>query len=406
MIETVLITNFKLLESVRLFLGKFNCLVGMNGAGKSTILQAFDLLAQLMHGNVDQWLKARGWESKDLHCRTGHSHVPLRNILLQVGLRLGDGRQLTWTAILNRHTLRMTSERVRLQDEQIFSASRGQFNLLGQKHEITHDYTGSLLASLKDSLLSPELKTLRDTIRNIRSLELLSPHLLRKRSRAQDKDIGAGGEKLSGFLATLKGEQKAQLLAVLCQFYPHLRDFRVARVRGGWWRLMVTEAMQSAADPTQEVLLETEAGQLNDGLLRILAMLAQANSQRSGMLLLDEVENGINPEIVEKLVNALLNSPVQVLVTSHSPMILNYLDDDIARKAVQFVYKNPRGQTRVRPFFELPGIGDKLNYMGPGEAFVDTNLAALTDECVALDAAEDAAKDAEEAAKAADKARP
>jgi hypothetical protein len=93
---------------------------------------------------------------------------------------------------------------------------------------------------------------------------------------------------------------------------------------------------------------------------------------------------------------------VQVLVTSHSPMILNYLDDDVARKAVQFVYKNPRGQTRVRPFFELPGIGDKLNYMGPGEAFVDTNLAALTDECVALDAA----KDAEEAAKAADKARP
>ena len=317
-------------------------------------------------------------------------------------MRLEDGRGLTWIATLNRHTLRVTSEAVNLQDEQIFRVSGSRFKLLGQWHEITHDYTGSLLASLKDSLLSPELKTLRDTIRNIRSLELLSPHLLRKRSRAQDKDIGAGGEKLSGFLATLKGEQKAQLLAVLRQFYPQLRDFRVANVRGGWKRLMVTEAVQSATDPTQEVLLETEASQLNDGLLRILAMLAQANSQRSGMLLLDEVENGINPEIVEKLVNALLNSPVQVLVTSHSPMILNYLDDDVARKAVQFVYKNPRGQTRVRPFFELPGIGDKLNYMGPGEAFVDTNLAALTDECVALDAA----KDAEEAAKAADKARP
>ncbi len=399
MIQVVIIENFKSLEKIVLLLDKFNCLVGMNGAGKSTILQAFDLLAQLMHGTVDQWLAARGWESKDLYCRTSHSP---RGPLLLVLLRLEDGRQLIWSATLNRNTLRINSESVRLQDEQIFSTSSSSFNLLGQKHEITHDYTGSLLASLKDSLLSPELKTLRDTIRNIRSLELLSPHLLRKRSRAQDKDIGAGGEKLSGFLATLKGEKKAQLLAVLRQFYPQLRDFRVANVRGGWKRLMVTEAMQSAADPTQEVLLETEAGQLNDGLLRILAMLAQANSQRSGMLLLDEVENGINPEIVEKLVNALLNSPVQVLVTSHSPMILNYLDDDVARKAVQFVYKNPRGQTRVRPFFELPGIGDKLNYMGPGEAFVDTNLAALTDECVALDAA----KDAEEAAKAADKARP
>lgn len=403
MIEKFFIANFKSLEYPMLLLGKFNCLVGMNGAGKSTILQAFDLLAQLMHGNVDQWLKARGWESKDLQCRTNHSHATLRNLLLAVEMRLEDGRVLTWIATLNRHTLRVTSEGVSLQDEQIFVASGSRFKLLGQSHEITHDYTGSLLASLKDSLLSPELKALRDAIRNIRSLELLSPHLLRKRSRAQDKDIGAGGEKLSGFLATLKGEQKAQLLAVLRQFYPQLRDFRVANVRGGWKRLMVTEAVQSATDPAQEVLLETEASQLNDGLLRILAMLAQANSQRSGMLLLDEVENGINPEIVEKLVNALVNSPVQVLVTSHSPMILNYLDDDVAREAVQFVYKSPRGQTRVRRFFELPGIGEKLNYMGPGEAFVDTNLAALTDECVALDAAEDAA---EEAAKAADKARP
>lgn len=406
MIHTVIIKNFKSLENVTFRLGKFNCLVGMNGAGKSTVLQALDLLAQLMHGNVDQWLKARGWVSKDLYCQVGDSHVAHRSIVLTVALRLDDGRKLTWLGTFKRGSMRLFSEEVSLANEQILVVLNNKCSLLSRSYIITQDYTGSILASLKDSLLSPELKTLRDTIRNIRSLELLSPHLLRKRSRAQDKDIGAGGEKLSGFLATLKGEKKAQLLAVLRQFYPQLRDFRVANVRGGWKRLMVTEAVQSATDPTQEVLLETEASQLNDGLLRILAMLAQANSQRSGMLLLDEVENGINPEVVEKLVNALVNSPVQVLVTSHSPMILNYLDDDVAREAVQFVYKNPRGQTRVRRFFELPGIGEKLNYMGPGEAFVDTNLAALTDECVALDAAEDAAKDAEEAAKAADKARP
>ena len=63
MIEKLFIGNFKSLVHATLFLGKFNCLVGMNGAGKSTILQALDLLAQLMHGNVDQWLKARGWVS-------------------------------------------------------------------------------------------------------------------------------------------------------------------------------------------------------------------------------------------------------------------------------------------------------------------------------------------------------
>ena len=47
MIEAVIIGNFKSLERIELQFGKFNCLVGMNGAGKSTILQTLDLLAQL-----------------------------------------------------------------------------------------------------------------------------------------------------------------------------------------------------------------------------------------------------------------------------------------------------------------------------------------------------------------------
>ena len=137
--------------------------------------------------------------------------------------------------------------------------------------------------------------------------------------------------------------------------------------------------------------IETEARHINDGLLRVLAILAQAASDRS-LILLDEIENGINPEIVEALVDALLASPQQMLVTTHSPMILNYLPDDTARQALQFVYKNPAGPTRVRPFFSIERIARKLEVMGPGEAFVDTDLEALTSECVRQDKDDEAQK--------------
>lgn len=113
------------------------------------------------------------------------------------------------------------------------------------------------------------------------------------------------------------------------------------------------------------------------GQSRLLAILAQAGSDRS-LLLFDEIENGINPEIVKELVDTLVNCGRQVLVTSHSPMILNYLDDDIARGSVQFIYRGADGGTRARRFFSVPRVGDKLAYMGPGEAFVDTDLNALT----------------------------
>ncbi len=101
----------------------------------------------------------------------------------------------------------------------------------------------------------------------------------------------------------------------------------------------------------------------------------------------------MNPEIIERLVDILASASQQILVTTHSPMILNYLDDTVAREAVNFIYKNPKGETRARPFFGIPRISEKLSFMGPGEAFVDTDLNALTQECVALDEA-DAAREA------------
>jgi hypothetical protein len=69
-----------------------------------------------------------------------------------------------------------------------------------------------------------------------------------------------------------------------------------------------------------------------------------------------------------------------VLVTTHSPMILNYLDDGVASKGVIYLYKTAEGHTESIPFFSIPSLKKKLEVMGPGEAFVDTNLTELADE--------------------------
>jgi hypothetical protein len=79
-----------------------------------------------------------------------------------------------------------------------------------------------------------------------------------------------------------------------------------------------------------------------------------------------------------------VTTPKQVMVTTHSPMILNYLDDDIARKGILYLYKTRRGHTKSIPFFSIPSLAEKLTVMGPGEAFVDTNLIDLTDEIEAI----------------------
>ena len=54
MIERVEVRNFKSLGEISLPLGKFNCLIGMNGARKSKVLQVLDCMSQAMIGQVQE----------------------------------------------------------------------------------------------------------------------------------------------------------------------------------------------------------------------------------------------------------------------------------------------------------------------------------------------------------------
>lgn len=58
-IKRITVDNFKSLVGFDLSLSKFNCLVGLNGSGKSTVLQFFDFLSQQFRGDIDDWLKKR-----------------------------------------------------------------------------------------------------------------------------------------------------------------------------------------------------------------------------------------------------------------------------------------------------------------------------------------------------------
>jgi len=114
-------------------------------------------------------------------------------------------------------------------------------------------------------------------------------------------------------------------------------------------------------------------------MLRILTIIAQVNSDRD-FIMLDEIENGINPELIEQLMDYLVASKKQILVTTHSPMVLNYLDDEVAKDGVFLVFKNENGITRCRRYFSSIITQEKLDILGPGEVYVDTEIASVTED--------------------------
>ena len=184
--------------------------------------------------------------------------------------------------------------------------------------------------------------------------------------------MGLGGERLSALLFEMEPQKRKKIASSLKKAYSHFTEFQTRSLKSGWKQLEIKETFGKE-------VLSTEARHINDGLLRLIAILAETQSDHP-LLLFDEIENGINPEIVGLLIEILTTAKQQTLATTHNPLILNYLTDEQARKGVIYVYKSPEGSTRCLPFFSIPSQAKKLTVMGPGEVFVDTDLSELDQE--------------------------
>jgi ABC-type branched-subunit amino acid transport system ATPase component len=386
-------------------LPKLVCLVGLNGAGKTTILQALDFLSQLAAGDVAAWLRSRDWEPSDL--RTKRSSKSL--IKFSVEIRSAFGK-LTWSGAYHISEGRCVSEVLTLVPDANFgreifpqttsvSLDAGTLTLSsGERIPLVTEHKGSVLANLysdgvraQDRLLA---SFLRHYMSGVKSLELLSPNLMRRPSR-DAVDVGSGGEKLAAFVKGLSREEKESLFSNLSQFYPRLRKVYAKSGQFGWNRLFFGEGGGDG--------FEIEAKHANDGLLRLAAVVAQTvaeggpakhyrgkdlneaqrkelgnfDHKRYQYILLEEIENGINPELIQRLIGYLQQAQQQVFVTTHSPLVLNYLSDSVARESVFFVFKGKNGRVNVRRLFDVEKMTEKLLFMGPGEAYADTSLESL-----------------------------
>jgi len=260
------IDNFKSLVGFSLPLSRFNCVIGLNGSGKTTLLQALDFAAHVMSGEVKEWLIARGWSAADLASRLLGKKF---NIELAIELEI-EGRHLRWEATFNRTRLACTREVAKVtnlqmdgswlldgshrQDGTVFELKGGKYwhrsesSDSTQWNEIPFNYTGSLLSQLKDNQLSPLLRELRERIKAIRSLDLLSPEQLRRKARLANlgDDIGSGGQQLSAFIHQLKLSEREQLLLDLQRYYPQVTKIHTSVMRGGNIKLELHEHYQAS----------------------------------------------------------------------------------------------------------------------------------------------------------------
>jgi Fe-S cluster assembly ATPase SufC len=111
--------------------------------------------------------------------------------------------------------------------------------------------------------------------------------------------------------------------------------------------------------------------------------LALAFSDEPGILLIEEPENGLHPsrlrEVVEMLrkisTGSIGNTPRQVIVTTHSPLLLNYTQPE----EVRIVQRDRERGTVVTPMSDVPDVHELLDEFGTGELWYLLGEQALVE---------------------------
>jgi len=101
------------------------------------------------------------------------------------------------------------------------------------------------------------------------------------------------------------------------------------------------------------------------------------------MVLLDEIEDGIEPHILPRLIERIVSdSSAQFVMTSHSPLLINFFESE----SVTLVTRDQDGRSRFTAVNDLDVIRQGLEYLGPGEIWANAGLSTLNEQAVAAHA--------------------
>jgi predicted ATPase len=200
------------------------------------------------------------------------------------------------------------------------------------------------------------------TIASIRFLDL-EPNALRRPSIPGQTVLGDKGENLSSVLQAICSDpvKKQALIEWTRELTPlDVTDFKFPEV--------------SLEGKIQLQLVESErdisAESASDGTLRFLAFAAALlGPDPARCYFFEELENGIHPNrthlLIDLLKTATRDGKIQIIGTTHSPALLNYIDDEIGRKASITYRKGP--VSKIKSLNDIPELWKIAPTAGKGQ---------------------------------------
>ena len=191
------------------------------------------------------------------------------------------------------------------------------------------------------------------------------PKEMRGYSFRNEDSLSENGSNLSGVLYNLcrSAETKAEVLGFV-------RDLPEQNIDGlSFIETPRGDVMAALKETFGGSAREYDASQLSDGTLRILAVAsAVLSAPESGMVVVEEIDNGVHPSrvkmLLERIAQVAKDRRLQILITTHNPALLDALPK-AAVPQVAFCYRDEEfGSSRLIRLEDIPDY-PKLVIQGP-----------------------------------------
>lgn len=356
MISQLKVKNYRSLADVTVSFEVLTVLVGLNGSGKSNLVDVLRFVSEaLTHGLDSAVLKRHGMSALRRWSGKGRPYDVEIGLSVSGNGTLAADYQFTLGSEL-RGEYRVKSERCEVHD-----LSRQPSTLINKFETVNGEWGASPLEvapTLPQTALALPLLTGLEPFRQVYDLLTsmsfynIVPHdLTEPQKPANAYPLTERGDNLASLLRELRRSHSPvskELESALNNVMSDVLGYQVAQV-GGY---LVTKLRHTGAGKDQKPLFELS--QESDGTLRMLGILsALYQTPPRGLIALEEPELTIHPGAMSLLWEEILEATqrqdrqMQVVLTTHSPDLLDMCEADQIR-----VVEKINGITHVGPVAE------------------------------------------------------
>ncbi len=387
------VESFGCVKDATVELEPLTVLVGPNDSGKSTLLRALSTLGEasrLPDGWRGVFPSAQSLVAQTFNGRGDSVRLELAG---EVGLQGFDyGVEVTgapgYSAIESEHVYGF-GVRIDRANGNLTFQSPGNPSSVGKENDgvrplLHNDTLMSGITSVSPGTPIVEttgFKAFRPLFRGVQAMSSYSlrPERLRLPSSPGTRLCSDGGGLSSAIANLLLNDRDVveRIEATIVAAMPHVK------------RLGISQQSGSKGQQEYDIQIVTRSGaripspMISDGVLLYIGYLYLVlGPNPASVLLVEEPETGIHFGLLKSVMKLFRDlttgahggPPTQVILTTHSPMLLNLVEPE----EIRIVERGDDGATQVSRFSDAPGLAKLLDYQGPGEIWVNQGEEFLT----------------------------